>query len=337
MKINMLSLFSGIGGFEKGFINAGYKVNVVAISEIYNPSIIAYKSIYGDIGNVGDITKLDPGSIKDKIDIIVHGSPCQSFSKEGKGEGAAKGSDTKSSLVWETIRIAKQLMPKVIIWENVAAARSYNDYFDYMERLEAFGYYNREYLLNARDFGIPQNRRRIVIVSTLQDIELKDFPEYMSPNIRTFLTPDNQEFKIFNDKYRLTMPVFKTNELLIRNGTKAGFVRGQIGDIVDMAFPKSKTRRARIIKDRSCPTILTSAVLGVITPDLDLRYLTAEEAWLLMGRTQIEYKAAYKALIENNVKGIESKLYFMAGNSIVPQMITPIAEELKQLFKEESQ
>ena len=202
-----------------------------------------------------------------------------------------------------------------------------------MNILEDMGYYNKEYLLNAKDFGIPQNRRRVVIVSTLEKIDLIDFHSELSPNVSMYLKRDG-DFKIFNDKYRLTMSVYKTNELLIRNGTKQGFIRAKVGEIVDMAFPKSKTRRARLIKDRSCPTILTSAVLGVVTEDLNLRYLTAEEAWLFSGRTLEDYKKAYEALLDSDLKGIESKLYELSGNTVVPQVVAAVAEQLKDYLSQ---
>jgi len=333
MKINTLSLFSGSGGFERAFLNTGYNLNIIGISEIKKHSIIVYESIFGNHKNYGDITKINEKQLPKKIDLLLHGSPCQSFSKEGKMQGAKLGSKTKSALIWETVRIIKETLPNVILWENVASAKSFLDYNEYLKTLKNLGYHNNEFILNSKDFGIPQHRRRLIVVSTLNSFEIK-MPRYkVESDLKNFLDYKKKDYLYFEDRYRLTLPIYLDNKLLIRNATKKGYIEADIGNIVDLSFPNSKTRRARVIQDRTCPTILTSNVLGVITNDLRIRYLTAKENWLLMGRSDKEYLKAYTALKENKYNNIEKKLYEIGGNSIVPNIIEPIAEELKEYFK----
>lgn len=100
--------------------------------------------------------------------ICVHN--CQDYSLAGKGAGGDEGSGTRSSLMYETLRIVKNLKPKYVIWENVPAvlSKKHKHNFDnYLARMEGMGYSNSYQILNAKDYGIPQSRRRVFVVSTL--------------------------------------------------------------------------------------------------------------------------------------------------------------------------
>ena len=332
-KIKTLSLFSGSGAFERAFINVNYELEMIAISEIKMHSVIVYEAIFGKTKNLGDIREIDCSELSN-IDLLFHGSPCQSFSKEGKLEGAAQGSNTKSSLLWETVRIISHKLPEVVIWENVANAKTFEVYQQYIKTLENLGYTNNEFLLNAKAFGIPQHRRRIVIVSTRRAYEFEKLKTKERESLSSFLDNSSNELIYYDDKYRLTLPLYNQNKVLVRNATKLGYISCDPGTIIDLSFPNSKTRRARAIKDRSCPTILTKYSLGVIMEDLKIRYLKSSENWLLMGRSREEYQKAYRSLSDHGYRNIEAKLYEIGGNSIVPQIIEPIAEQLKQYFRD---
>ena len=123
-----------------------------------------------------DICKWD----KDiEVDLIMHGSPCQDFSLAGKQAGGDEGSGTRSSLMYETIRIVEKLKPKYVIWENVKnlLSKKHRHNFDaYLETMEQLGYTNYYQVLNAKDYGIPQNRERVFTVSILGN-ESYDFPK----------------------------------------------------------------------------------------------------------------------------------------------------------------
>lgn len=102
-----------------------------------------------------------------KPDIVIHGSPCQDFSIAGQQRGADKGSETRSSLMLETIHIIQQMglwKPRHVIWENVTNVLSkhmIHNFTSYLTEMEKMGYVNSYQILDARDFGLPQARKRV--------------------------------------------------------------------------------------------------------------------------------------------------------------------------------
>lgn len=325
--IKIVELFGGIGAMRRAMENLKIDFLIADYVEYDKNAVISYNAIFDEGYSVQDIYNWD----KDvDVNLIFHGSPCSNFSKEGNNSGGKKGSGTKSSAMWETVRIVKKLKPQTIIWENVASVKSYSEYEDYKTELSSFGYYHTELLLNTKDFGIPQHRRRIFIISTLNKINLtEDKLEKKYTNDVSKILLDLKNPEIFKDKYRLTMPLHKSRKMLIRTATNQGFNICKPGDIVDLAFSTSKLRRARIIKDRSCPTITTGKVLGVVmdNEDLNVRYITAHESLLFQGYTSIDYE---KMMAANN--GNKSAIQKQAGNSIS----IPVLESIfKKLYKKE--
>ncbi len=198
MKLKILSLFTGIGAFERALKNMGIECEVVGFSEIDKYAIKSYCAIHNEDErkNLGDITKIDAKLLKQvssaagtEIDIITHGSPCQDFSVAGKQAGAEKGSGTRSSLMWYTVDIVQQIKPKYVIWENVKniLSKKHKHNFDnYIEMMSQLGYNNYYQILNAKDYGIPQNRERVYTISIRKDIDNKqfEFPEKEELKIR---------------------------------------------------------------------------------------------------------------------------------------------------------
>ena len=116
--------------------------------------------------------KIDIG----EIDLLFHGSPCQDFSLAGKQAGGDKDSGTRSSLMYETIRIVEELKPKYVIWENVKnlLSKKHRHNFDaYLKKMKQLGYTNYYQVLNAKDYGIPQNRERVFTISILDNKNYK--------------------------------------------------------------------------------------------------------------------------------------------------------------------
>ena len=174
--IKLLSLFSGIGAYEQAFKNKGYEIDLVGFSEINKYATQSYRNIYGVSEDkcLGDITKIDISSLPTDIDLITHGSPCQDFSVAGENKGGDKGTGTRSSLMWTTVDIVEHCKPKVVIWENVknVLSKKHKHNFDgYLEDMDKLGYSNYYQVLNAKDYGIPQNRERIFVVSIRKDID----------------------------------------------------------------------------------------------------------------------------------------------------------------------
>ena len=174
--IKVLELFAGIGACSKALERLGIEHEIVDAVEIDKYAIAAFNAIHGTNFTPQDITKWD----KDiECDLIMHGSPCQDFSVAGKNAGGDKGSGTRSSLMYETLRIVEKLKPKYVIWENVKnlLSQKHRHNFDaYCEAMEKLGYRNFAQVLNAKNYGVPQNRERVFTVSILGDGDFK-FPE----------------------------------------------------------------------------------------------------------------------------------------------------------------
>lgn len=178
--MNVLSLFSGIGSFEKALKNIGIDCNIIGFSEIDKYAIKSYCAIHSisEEKNLGDVSKIDLSQIQEEVDIITHGSPCQDFSIAGKQAGAEKGSGTRSSLMWFTVDIVEKVKPKYVIWENVKnllSKRHKHNFDNYIEVMDKIGYNSYFKILNAKDQGIPQNRERIYTISIRKDIDKRNF------------------------------------------------------------------------------------------------------------------------------------------------------------------
>ena len=176
--LNVLSLFSGIGAFEKALENLGIPHNVVAYCEIDKYASKAYSIIHNipEEKNLNDVTKVDWLDIDETVDLITYGFPCQDISNAGKQKGFTdeNGERTRSGLFFEALRIIEEFKPKFAIAENVKAlvSKKFTEEFRIvLESLEEVGYVNYWAVLNAKDYGIPQNRERVFIISIRKDID----------------------------------------------------------------------------------------------------------------------------------------------------------------------
>lgn len=135
---------------------------------------------------LGDITKIDWHEVKDslhgrEVDLFTYSSPCQDISQAGKQMGLQEGSDTRSALLWCVADAVEVLRPKYLLQENVAALVSQKfmpDFQKWLDKLSSLGYVNRWARLNAKNYGVPQNRDRVFCLSMRQDVAFDyQFPE----------------------------------------------------------------------------------------------------------------------------------------------------------------
>ena len=135
---------------------------------------------------LGDITKIDWHAVKNslqgrEVDLFTYSSPCQDISQAGKQMGLKEGSDTRSALLWRVADAVEVLKPKYLLQENVAALVSEKfmpDFQKWLAKLESMGYVNRWARLNAKDYGVPQNRDRVFCLSMRRDVAFDyQFPE----------------------------------------------------------------------------------------------------------------------------------------------------------------
>ena len=209
--MRVLELFGGIGACTQALKRIGMDVEVADYVEIDKYACASYNAINGTNFEPQDICEWDKNI---EVDLIMHGSPCQDFSVAGKQAGGDVGSGTRSSLMYETIRIVGKLRPKYVIWENVKnllSAKHRHNFDAYLETMKALGYTNYYQVLNAKDYGIPQNRERVFTISILGDGEF-EFPLKQDLKIRLkdvleeiveekFYLKDSQVLKIKNSNF----------------------------------------------------------------------------------------------------------------------------------------
>lgn len=190
--MKVLSLFSGIGAFEKALERKGIDFELVNYCEFDKYASKSYSLIHNvsETMNLGDITKVNISELKSySADLITYGFPCQDISNAGKQRGFEyDGQLTRSGLFFYASKIIGRVKPKVAICENVKALTSkrFTKEFDVvLSTLEDMGYKNYWQVLNAKDYGIPQNRERVFIVSVRNDIDKKyTFPTPIKLELR---------------------------------------------------------------------------------------------------------------------------------------------------------
>lgn len=203
--MKILELFAGIGACSKALRRLGIDVEIVDAVEIDKYAMASFNAIHNTNFSVQDITTYNK-NFKD-IDLITHGSPCQDFSKAGKQAGGDLGSGTRSSLMYETIRIVGQVRPKYVLWENVKniLSKKHKHNFDaYIETMNVLGYNSYYQVLNAKDYGIPQNRERVYTISIRKDIDKGDFnlpeKEVLKLRLKDMLEDEVEEKYYLSDK-----------------------------------------------------------------------------------------------------------------------------------------
>lgn len=334
-KLKVVSLFSGIGAFEKGLTNLGIPFDLNGFSEIDKYAIESYCGIHSVDGsfNLGSVTDVD-GSKLGEIDLLTHGSPCQSFSVAGKEEGGDEGTGTKSSLMWETVRIVSESLPKVVIWENVKSVLNikHKHNFDrYIEELDALGYKSYYSPINSRDYNVAQNRPRLFVVSLLNSNEQFNFPQtvklektirdYLEETVdEKYIVPDHMLINYSKDKLfsrRLEVRPHDTYAycLIAKDGRAAktnNYVFNDLSNYDTTNYDKFDI--AQMMED------------GV-----KIRSLTPLECFRLQGFSDEDFKNAKNRLNEVFHKGADkanAQLYKQAGNSITVNVVEAILKEL---------
>lgn len=201
-ELEVLELFGGIGACSKALERLGIPYHIADYVEIDKYAVASFNAMHGTNFEPQDICTWD----KDiKVDLILHGSPCQDFSISGLGKGGDKGSGTRSSLMYETIRIVEKLKPKYVIWENVKnlLSKKHRHNFDaYLEAMKQLGYTNYYQVLNAKDYGIPQNRERVFTISILGEHKPFEFPpkQELKLKLKDMLEDEVEEKYYLSDK-----------------------------------------------------------------------------------------------------------------------------------------
>ena len=186
-KENPLRVFTAFSGYDSQCLalnRLGIPYELVGWSEIDKAAIVAHNALFPQYAdrNYGDISKIDWSVVPD-FDLFTYSSPCTDFSNAGAQAGGEEGSGTRSSLLWECRKTILAKKPKYLMFENVKALTS--DKFKYLfekwcKELESYGYANFHQVLNAKDYGVPQSRERIFMISILKTEDEPD-PYYEFP------------------------------------------------------------------------------------------------------------------------------------------------------------
>lgn len=356
--IKVLELFAGIGACSKALERLNIEHEIVDAVENDKFAIASFNAIHNTNFECQDIREWD----KDiEVDLIMHGSPCQDFSIAGKQAGGDEGSGTRSSLMYETLRIVKKLQPKYVIWENVKnilSKRHVHNWDTYNQVMEDLGYITFCDVMNAKDYGIPQNRERVFTISIKPNGNFLN-KAYQSPNtiplvkkLKDYLEDDVDEKYYLSDEkikmiskwkcYEKPLEHIMTDEsvcstlttrsgaecgglklVTIRTANKKGYDLATDGDGIDLAYPNSNTRRGRVGHGVS-KTIPTSDSQGVLD-GYRIRKLTPKECWRLMGFDDNDFEKAAK--VNSN-----TQLYKQAGNSIVVNVLEAIFKNLMEVI-----
>ncbi|WP_029276272.1 DNA cytosine methyltransferase [Carnobacterium jeotgali] len=308
--IKILELFGGIGAPRKALTNLGVKHKSIDYVEWNEKAVRTYNAMFDNRYKPESVVGWDL-----KPDILVHGSPCQDFSIAGKQYGGNVEDGTRSSLMFETIKIIDNLgtlKPRVVIWENVknTLSKKMREAFNhYLTDMESLGYTNSFKVLDARDFGIPQSRERLFTVSLL-DGEWFNFELLEKKTMR-----DVKDFleKDVDDKYTITQPSMISK---LPGKSVPGTYGGRMLTEIKSHSLTITTKQMR------CPN---SGVIRV--NDDEFRYLTERECWRLMGFDDTDFERALKEHPSQKNK-LNGTLYHQSGNSIVVDVLEAIFKSI---------
>jgi DNA (cytosine-5)-methyltransferase 1 len=297
-ELNFIDLFAGIGGIRLGFEKTG--ANCVFSSEWNKFSQMTYEENYKETPK-GDITQINEKSIP-RFDILLAGFPCQPFSNAGLKKGFE---DSRGTLFFDIVRIINHHKPRVVFLENVKGFMKHDNgkTFSTVKRiLEEQGYHIHYNILNAKDFGVPQNRERIYIIGFLDDVDFK-FPK---PTKKTVKFGDILDKEV-DAKYTISDKLWAGHQRRKKEHKKKGNGFGY--SIFDETSGYTSTISARYYKDGS--------EILIKQEGKNPRKLTPREAARLQG-----FPEDFKIPVS------DTQAYRQFGNSVAVPVITALAKAI---------
>lgn len=348
MKIKLLDLFSGIGGFHLGLQRSGFEVESY-FSEIDKYAIDVYQNNFKESTYVGSVTDVY-GRELPKIDAITFGSPCQDFSLAGDRKGMQ---GERSSLISEAIRLIDECRPSFFIWENVKGTFSSNSGSDFAAILQAFanlgGYRCEWQLLNTKWF-LPQNRERIYLVGyTPGTSRGQIFPIGESIGNTNRMERKRQESACITTSYHKGVNYDNQLVRVVTNNSK-GYEEAGHGDTINIQNLKSKTRRGRVGKgvaqtlDTACEQVVLSGTWRTHKDGQGFRQIKDGDAPTIPARARedgsgqpvIKYNYSQKSINEtlekenlspNDIKALD--LYNKKAKDDSPTLLEPHHNSLR--------
>ena len=315
MALKFIDLFCGLGGFRIAFESSGGQC--VFSSDIDKAARDTYELNFGEVPS-GDITKIDAKDIPD-FDVVCAGFPCQPFSLAGKRKGFE---DTRGTLFFDVLRIIKEKKPKAFFLENVAGLTNHdggNTIQVIMDNLDEAGYYATYKLLNAKEYGVPQNRNRWYCVGVRKDLTTED--EFTKYNFY----PEKCKLKrTLNDivDLKLSDDSYGSSEIAQNN------IRKHLDDKCNEMLSKGEillannVRPSRTFFAKTGVSPCLTAKMGTGGNNVpivvnSMRKLTEKECLQIMG-----FPDTYK------IRKNHSQSYKQIGNSVIVPILTEIAARL---------
>ncbi len=356
-KLRIVSLFSGIGGFEKGFEKSKMKYNIIFSSEIDKYATMTYGYNFSLKTMHGDIKQVDEKDIPDH-DLLCAGFPCQSFSVAGKQKGF---DDIRGTLFFDVIRIIKEKKPKYIFLENVKNLISHNSsntIKTILRNISDCGYTFDFTIINSNEAGVPQSRERTYIVGVLNYKKEKFEKDRRSSKIT--------EIKMWANKNKLNTMNFFNNiifskknkyiiDILDEEVNEKYFINTEkLSDYLNNNVTKTNDKKSnRIIKELNLPREIHNdldrqrrvySIYG-ISPTLLARSDSPKILVKYKGQYKIRKMTPYETL---KIQGFDEKfvsnirkygmsdtqLYKQAGNAVSPPVITEIVNNIMERLYE---
>ncbi len=285
-----------------------------------------------EFNNTFDITKTTYKQISKNIDIFTYSFPCQDLSNQGKQKGMNKGSNTRSGLLWEVERILDEMhknwkqteMPKYLLLENVIQIGNYKNIDalnNWIKKLDELGYETKMYYLNSSNFNSPQNRERAFGLSIRKDWKKKVNFEFQ--DLESIYQKDKLPMKIIlnkkvNEKY-LIPELEKYNREPFKL-TKSNICKSKL-----IGYTNFSSEAYIYDPNYTGPTLTASGANSriKILENNKIRIMNDQEAIKYMGFTEDDYKKIKKTKLS------EQKIIYLAGNSIVVQVLEKIFESLR--------
>lgn len=335
--LRLIELFAGIGAQAKALENLGVKFEHYRICEFDKYAVASYNAIHGTSFATSDITQIhaeDLGIVEtDKYEyIMTYSFPCTDISTVGKQQGMSREAGTHSGLLWEVERLLKEAkeLPQILLMENVAGViseKNRTDFFEWCRFLETLGFTSKYAILNAKDFGIPQNRERCFMLSWLGNY-FYDFPDkvQMKPLV---------DFLDFDEEYIIKPEnLTQTQKNCIKH-----LANGALSKAIRCGGLKSRDRHEwsvysvelrqseSFIKGKSLwienlsKTICAQHLISYTIDGKIYFDYSPKECWRLMGFNDDDYRKAEKVCTK-------TRLYKQAGNSIVVDVLMAIFKNL---------
>ena len=362
--VRLIELFAGIGSQAKALELLGVDFEHWKVCEFDDYAMKSYNAVHNTNFKTSDIQNLNADDLeikdRDKYEyIMTYSYPCTDISIAGKKEGMERNSGTRSSLLWEVERLLKECdnKPQILLMENVRECHNGKNaplFFEWTSFLRSIGYKNFYTDMDAKNYGIPQTRKRCFMLSILDENAYYEFPQACGLNysVKEFL--EDKVDKKYYVKEETALPLIKKMEKECPSATiiddtygfdnsevryfpdvcptlraaKANLkcivaMRGRNSDSLNQTPGASTEQRLEKNKTNCCNTITTVQKDNLIFENKQLRNLTPKEVWRLFGFEDKDVEKASEFVPD-------TQLYKQGGNCIVVNCLVAI---LGQLFK----